>query len=196
MINRTIYLLRHGQTQFNAELRLQGHCNSPLTELGELQAQTLGYVLSEYVQHAEDWAFYVSPLGRAVQTAEIICQQIGFPIARLQQDERLKELGLGDWEQQRVPQIKQKQPELNDLADWYTHAPNAESFASISERIKDWLQDPMVPERVIIVSHALSGAVFRGIYANLDYHELWAQEMPQDAFFKLEDGQVTRIQCL
>ncbi|ABI39750.1 Phosphoglycerate mutase [Shewanella sp. MR-4] len=196
MIKKTIYLLRHGQTQFNAELRLQGHCNSPLTELGQLQAQTVGSVLSEYVQQAEDWAFYVSPLGRAVQTAEIICQQIGFPVERLQKDERLKELGLGDWEQVRVPDIKQNQPELNELADWYTYAPNAESFASISERIQDWLKDPAVPERVIIVSHALSGAVFRGIYANLDYHDLWAQEMPQDAFFKLEDGKVAKIQCL
>lgn len=196
MTSKTIYLLRHGQTQFNAELRLQGHCNSPLTELGELQAKTVGYVLSEFVQEPQDWAFYVSPLGRAVQTAEIICQQIGFPVERLQKDERLKELGLGDWEQQRVPEIKQNQPELNALADWYTYAPNAETFASISERIQDWLQDPTVPERVIIVSHALSGAVFRGIYANLDYQTLWAQEMPQDAFFKLEDGKVTKIQCL
>lgn len=196
MIKKTIYLLRHGQTQFNAELRLQGRCNSPLTALGKLQAQAVGEVLMQRIYSVDEWAFYVSPLGRAVQTAEIICQQIGFPIARLQKDARLIEFGLGDWEQQRVPDIKQNQPELSHIVDWYTYAPNAESFASITERLKDWLNDPSVPERVIVVSHALSGAVFRGIYADLDYQALWAQDMPQDAFFKLEDGKVIKIQCL
>lgn len=196
MIKKTICLLRHGQTQFNAELRLQGRCNSPLTALGELQAQAVGEVLKQHVYSVDEWAFHVSPLGRAVQTAEIICQQIGFPVARLQKDARLIEFGLGDWEQQRVPDIKQSQPELSGIVDWYTYAPNAESFTSISGRLKDWLNDPSIPERVIVVSHALSGAVFRGIYADLDYQALWAQDMPQDAFFKLEDGKVIKIQCL
>lgn len=120
MIKKTIYLLRHGQTQFNAELRLQGRCNSPLTALGELQAQAVGEVLKQHVYSVDEWAFHVSPLGRAVQTAEIICQQIGFPVARLQKDARLIEFGLGDWEQQRVPDIKQSQPELSGIVDWYT----------------------------------------------------------------------------
>ncbi|MCB2381595.1 histidine phosphatase family protein [Shewanella sp. SR1] len=182
MIKKTIYLLRHGQTQFNAELRLQ--------------AQAVGEVLKQHVYSVDEWAFHVSPLGRAVQTAEIICQQIGFPVARLQKDARLIEFGLGDWEQQRVPDIKQSQPELSGIVDWYTYAPNAESFTSISGRLKDWLNDPSIPERVIVVSHALSGAVFRGIYADLDYQALWAQDMPQDAFFKLEDGKVIKIKCL
>ena len=69
----TYYLARHGQTVWNTLGQTQGHGNSPLTELGELQAKDLAEAMKE---HKIDMIFS-SDLGRAVQTAEIIGKEIG-----------------------------------------------------------------------------------------------------------------------
>ena len=67
-----IYLVRHGRTEFNAEGRFQGHCDSPLTPLGVAQAHRYGELLARLIGDPADWTLGSSPLGRAVATAEII----------------------------------------------------------------------------------------------------------------------------
>ncbi|MEN9532765.1 MAG: hypothetical protein RIQ83_1989, partial [Pseudomonadota bacterium] len=52
-----------------------------------------------------------------------------------------------------------------------------------------------IAERAIVVSHGLFGAMLRGAYADLDYTTTWLQELPQDAFYQLQDGHITRIAC-
>ena len=92
-MSRTLYLLRHGQTRYNAELRLQGRCNSDLTARGEAQALAMGARLAELLAEPASWILYASPLGRARQTAERVCQQLGLDKERIVWDERLVELG-------------------------------------------------------------------------------------------------------
>lgn len=46
-----------------------------------------------------------------------------------------------------------------------------------------------------MVSHGLTGIVLRGMLLGLDYQQVWQQDLPQDAFFKIEKGQVERIDC-
>ncbi|WP_413641422.1 histidine phosphatase family protein [Oceanisphaera sp. IT1-181] len=111
-MSRTIYLLRHGQTQFNAELRLQGHCNSDLTELGLAQAHAMGNTLAGLLDKPTDWALYSSPLGRAQQTAQIISERLQLSPQHIRLDERLMEVGLGEWEQQRAPDLQADIPHL------------------------------------------------------------------------------------
>lgn len=94
-MSRTLYLLRHGQTRYNAELRLQGRCNSELTPRGEAQALAMGARLAKLLAEPTDWTIYASPLGRARQTAERVCQQLGLDQERIIWDERLVELGMG-----------------------------------------------------------------------------------------------------
>lgn len=195
-MSRTIYLLRHGQTVFNAEKRLQGHCDSPLTEQGEAQALAMGATLRALLDCPEEWAVYVSPLGRAQQTARLVCRQLGLPAECIRTDRRLMELGLGEWETRRIPELLEICPALAaGEPDWYTRAPGAESFAGIAGRLDEWLRDNSVPQRVIVVAHGLSGAVMRGIYAGMEYAALWRQDLPQDAFFRLQDGRIARIAC-
>ncbi len=66
-MSRLIYLLRHGQTRFNAEQRLQGRCNSELTDKGEAQAIAMGRRLAAELADPARWTVYASPLGRAVR---------------------------------------------------------------------------------------------------------------------------------
>ena len=87
----TFYIVRHGQTNWNILGKTQGHGNSDLTQKGEEQAFELAKAIKEY---PIDY-IYSSDLGRAVQTAEIVGDQIG---VKVNQTKSLREMGFGDWE--------------------------------------------------------------------------------------------------
>ncbi|MFC5707795.1 histidine phosphatase family protein [Aeromonas eucrenophila] len=195
-MSRILYLLRHGQTRYNAEQRLQGRCNSDLTARGEAQASAMGARLREQIAEPARWCVYASPLGRARQTALLVCQQLGIESEQIIWDERLVELGMGEWESCRVPDLLEDHPELDiSKPDWYLQAPGCEGYLSIQRRAQSWLMDCTVAERAIVISHGLFGAMLRGAYADLDYVTSWRQELPQDAFFKLSGGRIERIPC-
>ena len=194
-MSKSIFLLRHGQTVFNAQQRLQGHCNSDLTDLGQQQALAIGLSLKNKLANKRQWTIYSSPLGRAIQTAEIVANQIGIDPSQIVKDVRLQEFCLGDWEQTYIPDIKEKQPRLCDQRDWYLMAPNAESYYAVKDRIEDFLADISVSDNAIIISHGLTGAVFRGVYVGMTYNEVCSQDLPQNAYFLLANDKISRIQC-
>ena len=75
-----IYLVRHGETEFNAERRQQGHMDSPLTALGRAQAHAVGHLLKRQVGGEDGWRIIASPLGRAQHTAQIIGEHLGLAV--------------------------------------------------------------------------------------------------------------------
>ena len=90
-----IWFLRHGQTEWNLEGRLQGHKDSPLTALGRSQAARQARILPDILQRVATGAggCFASPLGRAQETARIALAGRGFVT-----DPRLSEIATGDWE--------------------------------------------------------------------------------------------------
>ncbi|RZP64496.1 histidine phosphatase family protein [Vibrio vulnificus] len=191
---RQFFILRHGQTQFNAEQKLQGHCNSPLTEKGQHQALSVGRVLQAHLESGS-YRVYSSSLGRALQTAEIVCLQLGYAADEIIADDRLKEFSLGDWEQKTLPELQATLPDLLDEADWYLQAPNGEHYEQVQQRLSQWLDTLPETGRFVVVSHGLTGIVLRGMLLGLDYQQVWQQDLPQDAFFKIVNGQVERVDC-
>ena len=87
----TLLLVRHGETDWNAEGRLQGHTDRPLSDYGRRQARRL----AEELEGEELEAIYSSDLARAHETAEIVGERLGLPIA-LEPD--LREKDWGTWE--------------------------------------------------------------------------------------------------
>ncbi|HEY2742358.1 MAG TPA: histidine phosphatase family protein [Gaiellaceae bacterium] len=87
----TLLLVRHGETDWNAEGRLQGHTDRPLSDYGRRQARGL----AEEFEGEELEAIYSSDLARARETAEIVGERLGLPIA-LEPD--LREKDWGTWE--------------------------------------------------------------------------------------------------
>ncbi len=195
-MSRTIYLLRHGQTEFNRERRMQGHCDSPLTEQGEAQARAMGVTLGEILSDPREWQVLVSPLGRARQTAQLLMNELGLPNNQLHIEPRLIEVAFGEWEKQQVETLFAQYPALASQPDWYFQAPACEPLAAVVARLEQWLADPELPPKMIVVAHGLLGRILRGIYAGLSPDALWQQDMPQDAFFRLQDGTLTRIECM
>lgn len=88
-MTRTLVLLRHGQTAWNAEGRAQGHTDVPLDEVGRAQAAAVAPVIAELLP------VFVrsSDLARAAQTAEVVAMACGLPVVR---DERLREYDVGE----------------------------------------------------------------------------------------------------
>lgn len=97
------YLLRHGETEWNAQNRFCGRSDVPLSDLGRWQAQRLG----ERLKSVPLEALYASPLKRAMETARLISAMTGLePIV----DERLVEINYGHWEGKTLAEIMRDHP--------------------------------------------------------------------------------------
>ena len=154
-----VYLLRHGQTIWNAERRFQGQLDSPLSLLGISQAQAVAARLAREIAAPEDFAIVSSPLGRAWQTASIVAQSLEISPTRISRDSRLAEVGFGDWEGRTWAEVDAGDPgiwERRQAALW-THRPpgGGEAFAEVAERLGDWLSDRQEGERLIVVGPRL-----------------------------------------
>lgn len=194
-MTRRIFVLRHGETEFNADKKLQGHCNSSLTSKGSDQARRVGTTLKQYVEN-RPFRVYSSTLGRALQTSQIVCEELNYSYENLNKEPRLKEFSLGEWEQRTIPSLEQEIPNLLAQNDWYLQAPNCETYESVRERLSSWLSDVAHDEDIVVVSHGLTGIVLRGLLLGMDYTQVWQQDIPQDAFFIIEDGRLIRVNCV
>jgi probable phosphoglycerate mutase len=190
-----IYLVRHGQTEFNRERRIQGHVDSPLTELGVRQAHAVGRLLRDLIREPEGWRIVSSPLGRARATADIVAGRLGGLAVEL--DDRLKEMSWGRHDGRLRSELEAENPETFGKSGWAFDAGTGESYEAVAARVGDWLSDlPAEPERrIIAVSHGISGRVLRGLYANLPRDLAGQQDVPQDAVYLLQHGGVGRIDC-
>lgn len=191
-----IYLCRHGQTFHNREGRLQGRSESDLTPLGRAQAGAMGELLFDLVRRdpPADWRIVASPLRRARDTAETIGARLGLPVAT---DERLVEIDVGEWSNRLREEVRGENPHLRGDDAWGFHAPGGETYEAMMARITHWLDEQVrEPERrLIVVSHGVAGRLLRGAYVGLSRAETLAQDIPQDAVYRLMAGQIDRFDC-
>ena len=155
-------LIRHAQTVWNLEKKIQGHSDSPLTADGEKQASSWGQILSQF-----SWdRVLASDAGRARATAEIINAFLKLPLTL---DSRLKEQDWGQWESKTVRQIEAEAQQVLDEqvnAGWDFCPPGGESRRSVLKRSQLALQaaaERYSGENLLVVTH-------EGIVKSLIYH--------------------------
>ncbi|HSV01612.1 MAG TPA: histidine phosphatase family protein [Phenylobacterium sp.] len=188
-----IYLVRHGETEFNVARRWQGAQDSPLTPLGVRQAEAMAARLTGLVAaEPGGWRLVASPLGRARATAAIIGERLGLAASF---DERLREHSIGALDGHAVEEVLPFLPQGRPRHERHFHVPGAESFESMTARIGAFLAEVTPDDRLIAVSHGAAGRVFRGVYAGLGKAEMLTLKVPQDAIFRLEGGRIQRIDC-
>ena len=188
-----IFLIRHGQTEFNVQRRLQGRQDSPLTALGLEQARRMGQTLR--AQDLQNLTVVASPLGRTRRTAEIVCEALGLD-CRVELDERLAEIDVGGWEGLNREEIEALAPGACDAPGWLLASPGGETWETASGRIGGWLaeQEEHDHRPRLVVSHGITGRILRALYAGVGPEHLWtASAPPQDAVFRLWRGVVGRI---
>lgn len=144
-----IYIARHGETTWNAVGRYQGRLETPLSPLGQAQAQALARALEP--KHIE--RIISSPLSRCVQTALPLSIEIGVPI---ETDPLLLEIAHGKWEGRYRDEIARTEPELYRM--WREHPERVrfeggESLADVANRWKQFVTtfDPRV--NTVLVTH-------------------------------------------
>jgi probable phosphoglycerate mutase len=191
-----ILLLRHGETFWNREGRIQGHTESELTPLGERQAAAMARLAAELVQRdgSGDWRLVSSPIGRAQRTAAEVAEATGL---KVELDPRLAEICCGEWEGRLRSEIAHRHPEVFATREWFFGAPGGETFEDVTARAADWLRSlpPEPGRRVVAVSHGVWGRLLRGAYAGLSRQDTLNQDVPQDAVYRLENGQIDRFDC-
>jgi len=186
----SIYLIRHGETAWNAEGRFQGRLDSPLTARGIAQAEACGRRLATLA--AEIDSFQCSPLGRTRQTAAILRSFAAYPEAAF--DSRLAEVSLGSWDGLTDIDIDAGWPGLLDGStpfDWFFHSPDGERFEAAATRVRSWMDSQQ--GTVIAVSHGLLGRIVRGVYLGLAKDDALRLPVPQDVIWHLANGRITQI---
>jgi probable phosphoglycerate mutase len=177
-----IFFVRHGQTDWNLELRLQGQKQISLNETGRKEASEAGKELKRRLKDADlsEWHLVCSDNARAKETAEIVRLEVG--LEKKQESPLLQERGSGSWEGTLLADvIKQygwknlEEPKFCTLLDKITEV-TGESKALYLERIKQccaFLQDLSLQKKnLIIVSHGLT---LRALVAMLCFHKDFRQ---------------------
>jgi broad specificity phosphatase PhoE len=189
MTPHTIYFVRHGETAWNAERRWQGRKDSALTEAGRAHARQNAETLREAVPDVRTLPFVSSPLGRARDTAMIIREQLGLAPDGLRIDERLAELGFGDWEGMTAREIRAVAPDAwaaFTAAPW-EGAPGGETYVQMVARLRAWLDG--LDGDVVAVAHGAVGRALRCMNLGLRVEEMPRYPTPEnDRVYRLVRG--------
>jgi probable phosphoglycerate mutase len=166
----SVIFVRHGETSFNSENRLQGQRDIPLNGRGREQAHAVGRFLRDHrspeiARLESSDAFWSSPLARTRETMELARAAMGLPPALYHCDPRLKELSFGAWEGLTWAEVDAKYPgarRIRNADKWTFRPPGGESYADLADRMKTWLAEH--DGAVFVVAH---GGVARALMALL-----------------------------
>jgi len=186
-----IYLLRHGETEWNTAGRFQGRLDSSLTTRGIAQVQAAACQLANIAPTID--ALFSSPLGRAKQTTGILCSKASYP--PVQWDDRLQEVSLGSWDGLTHVDIDAGWPGLLEGSspfDWFFRSPDGETYDAVVVRVRAWLSQ--VDGVVIAVSHGLLSRIIRGVYLGLPKEEALRLPVPQDVIWHLRSGTINALE--
>lgn len=169
----TIYFIRHGQTVWNQEHRMQGFQNSPLTELGQFQARQLSHRLATFP--AID-RIVASPSPRAQQTAQLVNLDLGLPITT---DAAFQELNMGNWEGQTYTEIEAASPQewanFWQAPDQFKASNGGETFADLAARALagfNALVQQAPNQTIAVVSHRITIRVLLSRLLNVDINQI------------------------
>lgn len=185
----TIFLVRHGETEWNRARRYQGWQDSPLTLRGVAQAAAIGRQLKALAAAAAP--IVASPTGRSRRTAEIIAGVLGAP-ASLRFDPRLREISLGAWDGLDRREIRARLGVGFVEFEWYFTTPHGQRYDEFAAPIAEWLRE-IGEGPVIAVTHGVVTRVLRGLYADLPQEEALRLPVPQDRIFRLSGGRIEEI---
>jgi broad specificity phosphatase PhoE len=179
---RICYLLRHGETEWNAASRLQGQWDSPLTPRGRAHAATAAALLARLGVDR----VYASPLGRARETIALMSESLPPPIF----DDRLKEWSAGDWSGELHADIRVKWPAewaAWDADRYNNRSPNGESFGDMIARARSFLADVAHDPgaRVAIVGHGFMNRALAAVLLSLSPAETLAIHQRNDMLIRV-----------
>lgn len=171
MKKTTLYVVRHGQTEWNLEKRLQGHQDSPLTQLGREQASQL----CNRLRNEDIDMIYCSESKRTRDTADLIKGSRSIPVVLKQE---FKELNLGDWEGLQHHEVIDQEPESWDHF-WnspHLYVPNekGESYQQLKDRaipVVEKIINEQQGKTILIVTHQITTKMIMSYFQQREIDE-------------------------
>lgn len=186
-----LYIVRHGETDWNKERKVQGHSDIPLNEYG----RNLARQTAQGMQDVQIDLAYTSPLIRAKETAQIILAGREVPLI---ESEDIKELGFGVYEGMCF-QGEKKSPEsaafskfFNDTAN-YVPGEGGETIEELMERTGKFLnelcrEEKLADKQILIATHgAAMTALLNQIRGNKKTADFWKEQVPANCAVTIVD---------
>lgn len=182
---KTVYFVRHGQTLFNQEKRLQGWMDSPLSDQGIEQVNKVALALQPLNIHSA----LVSPLGRAQQTAEIIHQRLSIPMRTIPE---LREVSFGDFEGNTLLELDEMFPGQWDarMADKWNYRPqNGEANKDAVPRAKhvvELIEKSPDGHNLLVIAHFAINRIILAILGGLQPEETVQMNVPHSFIYRAQ----------
>jgi probable phosphoglycerate mutase len=186
----TIYMIRHGQTDWNAKKRLQGQTEIPMNDLGKSQVLGNAKKLCALSENPGDFDFVSSPICRARETMMIIRETLGLPRDEYRVDDRLKELNYGEFSGHTWDELRQTRPaEALQRYDssWTYVIPKGECYAMLSKRVLNWFHE--IERDTIVAAHAGVSRVLQAHFGKYPDNDVAFLDAPQDRILVLHDNE-------
>lgn len=193
MTRPTIYFVRHGETDWNAEARLQGQADKDLNETGRAQASANGHALAALIDEPALFDFVASPMLRTRHTMERLRAAMRLDMSGYRTDPRLMEINFGEWQGHTFAELEAVDPGCfaRRQADKWGFVPpgaGAESYALLAARVRPWLEG--VARDTVCVTH---GGVMRAVFSLTGAKtpdEAVMIPIPQDRLLRLAAGRL------
>lgn len=164
-----LYFVRHGETDWNREKRLQGQHDIPLNALGRTQAARCGELMRDLLTRngrgIADYEYVSSPLGRARETMELMRGVMGLEPGLYRTDARLMEMSFGRWEGFTYAELQSREAEAlaeRERDKWGFVLPGGESYAQLEKRVQVWYE--AIERETVASAH---GGVCRALMAHI-----------------------------
>lgn len=171
-LHHRLIFLRHGETDWNAQGRLQGQQDIDLNATGLEQSARAALKIKKLLQRLqlsdEHLHFVASPLSRTRKTMHIVRTHLGLREQDYHTDPRLKELSFGQWEGLTWPEVQQQAPreaQARENDKWGFVPPMGESYAMLAERVRPWLES--LNQDTCVVAHGGIARVFLVLLADM-----------------------------
>lgn len=187
----TIYCIRHGETDWNAQARYQGQADIPLNDKGRRQAKRNGIALGNLLTRPETFDYVASPLSRARETMEIVRTALALDPTKYRLDDRLREVNYGHWEGILASDLPKFDPDglAARRADPFNWCPKGgESYKDLMVRVVDWMSN--IKRDTIVVAHGGVSRSLRGALIGADMDGVLRLAAPQDRVLVIKRGEM------
>jgi probable phosphoglycerate mutase len=192
-----LYYVRHGETDFNNQGRLQGRRDTVLNRHGRRQAAECGALLHDLFardhRQPQDFKYVSSPLKRARETMEILRAALGLDPHGYDLDARLVEIAYGEWEGLTLPEIETRSAGIltqRERDKWDFASPGGESYRQLASRIEDWYRS--LTRDTVVAAHGGGVRALMALLKVVSEEEATHAQIEQGVIYVFADGKLSR----